>query len=117
MEDLLYEASIRDSSGKGPVVTLHEDGDRIHISILDVQFGLPTSALKRALRAPSDPPEGLEVFARFVFTVAESHGAVELLEDDWGVTVEAQVLRARPLTRTPSLRPLAARAKSHQNVG
>lgn len=111
LTDMLYDAASRDASGNGPVVTLEESGETVTIHIVDVLFGLPTSALKRAVLAPSDPPEGLVAFGRFVRAVSESHGRVELKEDDWGVQISAHLLRARPLVRRPSIRPPGAEDK------
>lgn len=105
LTDLLYDLSLRDTSGNGPVLTVEEGTETVDIHIMDVMFGLPTSALRRALLAPSDPPDGLQSFGRLVLSVSDSHGRVRVKEDDWGVTVTASLLRARPLAVRPSLRP------------
>lgn len=107
LTDLLCELAPRDPSGRGPVVAVAENDNQVELTILDLQFGLPISALMRVLLAPSDPPAGLEVFGRFVRAVVESHGSVKLSEDDWGLSVKAELLRARPLRRLPSMRPSA----------
>ena len=105
LADLLAESVQRDPSDKGPTLALSEGANQVELTILDLHFGLPVSALKRVLLAPSDPPLGLEVFGRFVRAIVESHGSVVLNEDEWGLSVVAKLLRARPFTRVPSLQP------------
>lgn len=97
LESFLIQSAEHSTSGNGPVVLLEERHHRVELTILDVRLGVPSGALKRALRAPGTPPEGLDVFARLVSAVQDSHGRATVKSNDgWGVTVTLQLVRARP---------------------
>jgi hypothetical protein len=96
LEAFLTEAAERCAPGRGPVLTVQERRQHLQIDILDLAYGLPEGAFKRAIQAPgAAPPEGLELFARLVAAVTESQGSVAVRSaEGWGVQISVKLLRA-----------------------
>lgn len=94
--EFLVDAATR-SGKQGPVLVVKSRRRRTELVILDLRLGAPVSALRRALAAPSQPPEGLEVLGRLASAVLNSHGEVTLGgEDEWGSSVTVSLYRATP---------------------
>jgi hypothetical protein len=96
LENFLVEAAQNTGTGRGPTIAVVERRHRVEISILDVKLGLPGGALKRALRAPTAPPEGLDAFGQLIAAIEDSHGLATVRSGEgWGVVVIAQLVRGR----------------------
>ncbi|HYO97130.1 MAG TPA: hypothetical protein VER33_21615, partial [Polyangiaceae bacterium] len=69
----------------------------VTLSVMDLQLGLPSVALERAVKAPTEAPDGLDALGQLVVAVEDSLGRVGLKgEDGWGATLSAALVRARP---------------------
>ncbi len=97
LEAFLVEAA-RHSGGKsGPVLALAEKRSRIELCILDLRLDAPRPALERTLRAPSNPPAGLDALGALILAVENSHGEARLASDQsWGTVLVLALIRARP---------------------
>ncbi len=97
LEEFLVDACARLGADRGPVVRIQERHNTITLSVMDLQLGLPSGALQRAVDAPSEAPDGLDALGQLVVAVEDSLGRVGLKgEDGWGATLTAGLVRARP---------------------
>jgi len=97
LEDFLVDAAGREGAEAGPVVRIQERQNSVMLSVMDLQLGLPSVALQRAIHAPTEAPDGLESLGQFVVAVEDSLGRVTLKgEDGWGASLTAGLVRARP---------------------
>ncbi len=98
----LAEAGRAAGKTEGPVVTVAVHGQRVQLTILDLRLGTPAAALERTLAAPDNPPKGLETLASLARAVEDSHGELRLRAGpEWGSTLEADLVRARPRAVEP----------------
>jgi hypothetical protein len=80
----------------GPVISLRERRRVVELMVLDLDLGVPQSALERVLLAPSAAPPGLEPLGRLVTAVENAHGSVAIQGDGgWGASLVIELLRAR----------------------
>ncbi|HKY36896.1 MAG TPA: hypothetical protein VJN18_13205 [Polyangiaceae bacterium] len=97
LEEFLVDAATRQGAELGPVVRIQERHNNVTLSVLDLQLGLPSGALQRAVDAPTEAPEGLDALGELVVAVEDSLGRVGLKgEGGWGTTLSAGLVRARP---------------------
>jgi hypothetical protein len=97
LEEFLVEAVEQGGKGSAPVLVLSEAEGLIELKIVDLRLGAPVAALRRTLLAPSEPPPGLDAFARFALAVENSHGSLSLdTQEGWGSTLTTRLLKARP---------------------
>ncbi|MBN2194456.1 MAG: hypothetical protein JW751_16685 [Polyangiaceae bacterium] len=95
--DFLTEAAGADGKRSAPILTLKERQYRIELTIMDVQLGAPTGAVRRTLLAPSQPPPGLLGLGALTRAVENSHGSVAFRQEEgWGIRLTASLVRARP---------------------
>lgn len=107
LEEFLVDAAGRLGAELGPVVRIQERHNNVTLSVLDLQLGLPSGALQRAVDAPTEAPDGLDALGQLVIAVEDSLGRVGLKgEAGWGTTLTAGLVRARPKL------PLATREKT-----
>jgi len=103
LEEFLADAASRSAGQHGPVVTITERRNSVELNVLDLELGLPSATLKRAVAAPTEPPEGLRSLARLVLAIEDSLGRASLRsEDGWGVTFSATLVVARPRVNVPA---------------
>jgi len=97
LEAFLVEAARHSGAKNGPVLALAEKRSRIELRILDLRLDAPRPALERTLRAPSNPPAGLDALGALILAVENSHGDVRLSSDQsWGTVLVLALIRARP---------------------
>jgi hypothetical protein len=83
-------------AGKGPILAVRERSAWVELTVLDLDFGLPNSALEKVLIAPSSAPEGLRTFADLVNAVEASFGRVKLrATDGWGAGLTVELIRVQ----------------------
>lgn len=95
---------------EGPTIVLKERQNRVELTIVDLRLGVPTAALRRTLLAPSEPPPGLDPLAALARAIENSHGSLQLRDDDggWGSRLTANLLRAKPRLEPTPLAPVVA---------
>lgn len=97
LEEFLVDSATRLGADRGPVVRIQERHNSVTLSVMDLQLGLPSVALERAVKAPTEAPDGLDALGQLVVAVEDSLGRVGLKgEDGWGATLSAALVRARP---------------------
>ena len=95
LEGFLLDA-VSASPRTAPVISLRERRRVVELMVLDLDLGVPQSALERVLLAPSAAPPGLEPLGRLVTAVENAHGSVAIQGDGgWGASLVIELLRAR----------------------
>jgi hypothetical protein len=95
-EQFLADVAKASPAGKGPILAVRERSAWVELTVLDLDFGLPNSALEKVLIAPSSAPEGLRTFADLVNAVEASFGRVKLrATDGWGAGLTVELIRVQ----------------------
>lgn len=97
LTEFLTEAAGVEGKRSTPILALKERQYRIELTVLDVQLGAPTGAVRRTLLAPSQPPPGLGGLGAFARAVENSHGSVAFKQEEgWSIRLTASLIRVRP---------------------